>query len=393
MFVPYISSSSYSSLATEVSSSTKSSPIYYTLQTVNRSTYNIIYSCLLITCMTVTLISLIIFFKKLYSFERNCTKWLPEQKWVIVYCISLLIYMNAIGVAIIFGLCTRDPSLPYANIIITFIGEWCIATVWLFFSAPLLCRQQSVWVFYTPRVVFILIVFIIGALVVTYKFTDIINDSDASLYADVRTWSTVNTKTYMILATTYHSLVWFYYFIWIVQMFYTRYQLSKISYMKNRYIHLSFRYFTLQGSLVILYYIITFFVVDSNCFKNGLRSWYEAFYSLSLGYYAIEIDFAFETVYCVILAFIYWPIQNVSKYELELNMLTSYVIAEDEYIEKVKLRKVLLGHLNEFQNYYNIKFIYIVLIELLNYVKHRMKCISISLVNLQPVDQDMMLMI
>ena len=226
--------------------------------------------------------------------------------------------------------------------------------VWLFYSAPLLCRQLSPWYFYTPRIVYVLIIFTLSVIVIIYQYGFLISMSDAKVYSNVGNWSaldeSISYNTFYIIQMIQHVLGWLYYIIWICQMFYTRYQLSKLSYMQNRYLHLSFRYFTLQGSLLIIFYIIRFIFVDADMFLEGLTSLEDAFYNSELGYLNINVDFVFQTVYCVILAYVFAPINQLTeKEELELNMLTSYVITEEEYSEKVKIRQGLLQQLNEFQ--------------------------------------------
>ena len=231
--------------------------ILYTFIAVGRDSYDITYIILIIVCIFITLVTFIIFLNMLLHDESNFRKWLPEQKWVVAYLISILLYVNPIGVFILFGSHHYPASIPFANIIISHFGGMCLSCIWLFFAAPLLCRQYSPLIFYTPRIMYCFITFIFGLVVIIYAYSFILRASDAGIYiSQLNEWPIIDQDTFFIIATIYHCLDWLYYIIWIAQMIYTRYQLSKISYMKNRYIHLSFHYFTLQGGLLIIFYFL-----------------------------------------------------------------------------------------------------------------------------------------
>ena len=77
---------------------TTDNSITYTATTVSRYAYSIVYSTLTILCLSITLLTLIIFLKKLFSYEKDWKKWLPEQKWAVCYFLALLLYINPIGV-------------------------------------------------------------------------------------------------------------------------------------------------------------------------------------------------------------------------------------------------------------------------------------------------------
>ena len=325
--------------------------ISYVFFAIHRPTYLIVYSTLLIVCLIVTLTSLVVFLKKLLLYERDSTKWLPEQKWVVMYACFILLYINPIGVAILFSSDTSSQYLPYANIVISYFGFWGLACVWLFYSAPLLCRQQSPWLFYTPRVLYCLFTFAFGVVAVTLFYSAIIlYYSDAEFYGATDQWPSVDEKTVLTMNVVYQCFKWFFFVIWIAQMIYTRYQLSKISYMKNRYVHLSFRYFTLQGTLLIVFYIVRFIIIDAERFQMGYESFVNALHVIPVGYIEINMDFVFQTVYCVILAYIYLPISDKPNHdELDLNMLNAYAITEKECTDIVEIRKHLFDSLNQFQ--------------------------------------------
>ena len=329
-----------------------STSITYNFKSFIRPAFTIVYSSLIIICIVVTLTSLAIFLVKLFKSGNNLhsTEWLPEQKWTVAYLLVNILNINPIGtIALLQKKTYANPQmLPFSNMVLSYIGVWAISCIWLFYSAPLLCRQQSPWLFYTPRILYCLITCVLGIIAAIYGYSDVIlNQSDSN---DDYNWPEMNTNAYFTIITIYQSLKWFYFAIWITQMAYTRYQLSKLSYMKNRYLHLSFRYFTLQGSLLLIFYIIRFFVVDTAMFTNGFISFVSAFYTTSLGRIEVSMDFLFQTVYCIILAYIYLPINNSNRAnEIDLNILNAYVITEKECTETVKLRKHLFQNINQFQ--------------------------------------------
>ena len=229
--------------------------------------------------------------------------WLPEQKWVVSYCAFLILFMNPIGVVIILGpSIIFPPSLPFSSAVISSFGNYGTWVVWFCFAAPVMCRKQSPWIFYTPRILYCLIVFIFSVVLAVYDYSYLLHNSDIQLFANSEDWPTIDDVTYVTLKNMYAGLDCSLYVLWILQMFYTRHQLSKISYMKNRYLHLSYHYFKLQGGVSIIYYFIKFIIVDTDCFRYGLDSLHQAILSsMSLGFIDIEMDFPFQTVYCFLL--------------------------------------------------------------------------------------------
>ena len=324
--------------------------ITYIGQKTKRPIVTIFYSVSIIICTTVTLISIFIFLRKLLLYENNPSNWLPEQIWTLCYLFSNLLFVNPIEVVILLETQQYTQATTFSNIAISYFGKYALMCIWLFYSAPLLCRQQSPWVFYTPRILYCLITCVLEIIISIYNFSKIIISQPSVTLYSVVDWPSMNPNTLYIITIICQCFKWFYFAIWIAQMAYTRYQLSKLSYMKNRYLHLSFRYFTLHGSLLILYLLLRFIFIDAHMFRNGLQSFEWAFELHSHGTIEMSLGFLFVTIYCIILAYIYLPINSSNRTnEIDLNILNAYVITEKEYTETVKLRKHLFQNLNQFQ--------------------------------------------
>jgi hypothetical protein len=58
------------------------------------------------------------------------------------------------------------------------------------------------------------------------------------------------------MLTASHRTIW-----WFVNLFMTGQKLKKLPYMSTRYIQLSYRFFSLQATLVTLYYLFQYVVV------------------------------------------------------------------------------------------------------------------------------------
>ena len=194
------------------------SSIYYTYNTTSWSIYNLIYSCLIILCLVIVFVTIIIFIKKLLSFERDWKKWLPEQKWVVSYCAFLILFMNPIAVVIILGRrIIFPPSLPFSTIVISSFGDYGTWIVWFCFAAPVMCRKQSPWIFYTPRILYCLIVFIFSVVLAIYDYSYLLQSSDIQLFASIQDWPTIDDVTYATLKIVCASLDCSLYVLWILQ--------------------------------------------------------------------------------------------------------------------------------------------------------------------------------
>lgn len=126
-------------------------------------------------------------------------------------------------------------------------------------------------------------------------------------------------------------------------------KLKKLPYMSTRYIQLSYRFFSLQATLVTLYYLFQYVVVIV-FITQGVTSSYD---SVTLTD-NINILFRqqtqlfgktlFLTVYALIIAFLFLPSSLMAQQQGILSSLSAtYVITEQEHKILVKTRKILIG--------------------------------------------------
>ena len=151
-------------------------------------------------------------------------------------------------------------------------------------------------------------------------------------------------------------MLWLWFMIFVVQVIKTRYKLVGYNYMTNRYLHLSFRYYSLQASLVTAWALIDFInlAVAVSQVSDKRLSLFENFAVIGLVSIGLgrvnSYKSVFFTLYAFILAFIYLPIGSAfDQQSLTSKLASTYVITEKERIDIIKKRKKLVKSLNAMQ--------------------------------------------
>ena len=142
----------------------------------------------------------------------------------------------------------------------------------------------------------------------------------------------------------YHRTAW-----WFIRLFLTGQRLKKLPYMSTRYIQLSYRFFSLQATLVTFYYLFQYAVVIF-FISQGVTTTYDSTTLTD----NINILFRqqtqlfgktlFLTVYALIIAFLFLPSSLMSNQQgIMASLSATYVISEQEHRILVKTRKILIG--------------------------------------------------
>ena len=116
--------------------------------------------------------------------NKMITSLLPEQKWLIVYLVAVIMYQNPIY-CIISRISNPSPDVIYACYILNAFSESLLIIVWLLFADSLNCHLGKFWEFYLPKFIVGFCIFGVNIVVITLQFPSI-NVHDSRSPVEVR---------------------------------------------------------------------------------------------------------------------------------------------------------------------------------------------------------------
>lgn len=196
---------------------------------------------------------------------------LPEQYWVIYYLIALILFQNPVY-CVICWVNDPEPIAVYSYYIVDSLSQAAFYVIWLLFADGL---QRNNWkaLFYIPKLVFGLTIFASSVVVLTYQFPSLSPDIDRNPLLAVYNWSGETKKVLVGFCVVFLFLLWFWTLWWFYKLYQTGDSLKRVRYMDSRYLQLSFRFFSLQATLVTLYYIFQYFVVIYFILSRSSEGW------------------------------------------------------------------------------------------------------------------------
>lgn len=272
---------------------------------------------------------------------------LPEQKWIIIYLIMVILYQNPVYCVIVWT--HSEASSAYASYVLDYMAQSGMFIVWLLFADSVSRKTKSRLFFYGGKLLLGTLIFVCGLCILTFQFPTLNADSDVnrSPVEAVVNWSQLAQVQFIVFSITYLSLLSLWALIWVVRLRYTGQRLKQLPYMTTRYIQLSYRFFTIQATLVTLYYVFQYGAVIY-LLTRGVDSTDE--YGTASIADTINILFRqqtqmfgktlFVTVYAFIIAFLFLPANTFDKSTGILGTLAStYVITEEEQTQVTAHRK------------------------------------------------------
>lgn len=287
----------------------------------------------------------------------SVSKWLPEQKWIVVYLGMIVLYQNPVFCVIVW-MSQAPTGWIFCSYFIDAMAQSALFSIWLLFSDGL--RRKIITSrlqFYSPKIAFGLFLFMLQIVVLAFQFCSLNpGHSDRTPVESVENWL-YNTKlTFCIFSVLFLiSLI-----IWTLWWFYSLYNTGKtletLPYMSTRYLQLSYQFFVTQATLVTIYYVFQYMVVIYFVLRddastpvseygkpNGaLQSVTDNVNILFRQQTQLFGKILFLTCYAFILAFLFLPAEVVTASASDTilgSLAATFVITEDEMRVVVKSRK------------------------------------------------------
>ena len=192
--------------------------------------------------------------------NSNMKNWLAEQKWIICYFIALIAYQNPVYCVLVWIDEQPNSASVFVCYIFDYIAQASFFTIWLLFADGL-SRKTTYFLFYCSKIFIGVLIFVTGIVVLTIQFPSLNPYQDRSSVEAVYNWTETEKKTFIAFSLSFLCLL----IIWTIWWFWTLWSsfrvLQRVPYMSTRYLQLSFRFFSLQATLVAMYYIFQYFVV------------------------------------------------------------------------------------------------------------------------------------
>jgi hypothetical protein len=321
----------------------------YTFDVVTRPKQPISDSCTIVL-LFFTLI-LVGFYSYILAIQE---KVLSEQFWLIGYLCLLILFQNPVY-CIIVWIPTVSSSAVYISFVIQALAQCGLFILWLLFADPAQRKIKKIIFYYGPKIFIGFIIFLINIILLTYQFPGLQagpNSSKRDALLAVVNWTTSLQTQFITFTLLFLFFFWLWMFIWSIRLYVTYSTLKKLPYMSTRYIQLSFRFFSLQATLVTIYYIFQYaFVIywislgaTSNNNSGSVTSITDNINTLFRQQVQLFGKTLFLTVYGFILCFLFLPSNLLNQYSsgLQAAFAATYVITEEEHQKLVKYRKKLL---------------------------------------------------
>jgi hypothetical protein len=242
----------YHKTAQEYTSFIQSSNYFYKFSNVNRKSSLLIRSLLPILIFF-TLLIIFGYVTALYRKYTSLRDALPEQRWILYFLIALILFQNPIYCVAVWQ---AQPStgVVYAVYIVDALSQATFFSLWLFFADGL-NRYFSYYKFYLPKICLGLLIFGTNVVVITLSFPSITSTLSRSPVEAVSMWNYDTKISFIVFSVFFFGLLWFWIIWWCLSLYLTARELSKYPYMLTRSIQLWFRFFSIQATLLTLYYV------------------------------------------------------------------------------------------------------------------------------------------
>lgn len=316
---------------------------------------------LFLVALFISCASTAIYFWIMFRHKRDWWNWLPEQRWAGMNLIFVLMYQNPLFfvLTVVQGFnpfTDNGGAISYAAILTSFIGILGFQLTWLVFADPIRYRRKTFFEFYWRKLADIFFQLAPFVVALTLLCPTVLPNPPRSATLLVQQWPVGDQIAFVVSAIIFFFARWYWVFHWLFCVYNTNKRLAKMTYMRTRYIQLSFSFFMLQAFWFTLFYFATFFVATVVVFKYLSRNSHNdlqiasALFATGL----IQGDIAgfriFVALYSISLAFLNMPVEifeNQSK--IGSNLASTYVITELERKSAVTARVKAIRRLNAMQ--------------------------------------------
>jgi hypothetical protein len=281
---------------------------------------------------------------------------LSEQKWLVAYIILLIFFQNPVYCVIVWLSSSSGwtSSAAYTSYLINDIAQCGLFILWLLFADSLHRKTKDRYLFYGPKIFMGFLIFLTAVVILTFQFPGLQAASDQrDALVAVANWSNTLQLEFIVFTLSYLSLIWIWTFVWFARLYFTARKLKRLPYMSTRYIQLSFRFFSLQATLVTIYYVFQYayviywisFSVSSNYDAASITDNINTLFRQQTQLFGKTL---FLTVYAMILTFLFLPsslFDPSSGNGLLASLAATYVISEEEHEKVVRYRKEVLQNM------------------------------------------------
>jgi hypothetical protein len=233
------------------------SDITYKFANINRSS-SLAAKILLQFCVFFTLAMIVLYVRALKARYTSIYHALPEQRWILLYMFALVLFQNPVYCVVVWS---KDPApeVVFSAYVLDSAAQASFFTLWLILADGWK-RQLSYYSFYLPKIAMGLLIFGTNLVMLILQFPSISPSVHRSPVVAVSMWSKDTKLSIIVFSLCFLSLLWIWAVWWLYSLFLTGRTLYQLPYMSTRYLQLWFRFFTLQATLVTLYYLFQYFV-------------------------------------------------------------------------------------------------------------------------------------
>lgn len=319
--------------------------------------------------MGVTCCIAISFIWTAYQHNPIPSTWLRERKWIVFYFFALIVYQNPPYILI--TSLHRFAMVPSSTLVfLTYacdaFGQASFFLIWLLFADGSNSRQH-LGSFYAPKLFVTWCIFASNMLILTMQFPSLYASTNSSFPTlAVYNWSQLRKKYFIFFSLSFLLLLIIWSILWYHTLKKTTKTLQKLPYMSTRYLQLSFRFFSLQATLVAIYYLFEYGVVIFLIMRNSspvlnqhLNNISDNVNTLFRHQTLLVGKVVFLTVYSIILAILYLPASDGNrgaKVNEALSIFSAtYTIQEVEMNAVVKARRKAIKKKSALSNFVDTK--------------------------------------
>jgi hypothetical protein len=233
------------------------SDLTYKFANINRSS-SLAAKILLQFCVFFTLAMIVLYVRALKTRYTSIYHALPEQRWILLYMFALVLFQNPVYCVVVWSKDPR-PEVVFSAYVIDSAAQASFFTLWLILADGWK-RQLSYYFFYLPKIAMGLLIFGTNLVMLILQFPSISPAVHRSPVVAVSMWNSDTKLSIIVFSLCFLSLLWIWAVWWLYSLFLTGRTLYQLPYMSTRYLQLWFRFFTLQATLVTLYYLFQYFV-------------------------------------------------------------------------------------------------------------------------------------
>lgn len=298
--------------------------------------------------LTVILLFLTVVVLGIYSYYmvdlfKSGKSLLPEQKWIFIYLVALILYQNPVYCVICWQ---RHPytSAVFGSYILDALSQAVFFVLWLMF-ADAKYREQRGWSFYLPKISFGVLIFVSNILIYIYQFPSMSRYVNRERLLAVYNWSYTTKQALLGFSVIYLASILIWFIWWFVELYQTGSYLRKIRYMDSRFLQLSFRFFFLQATLVAMFYLLQDVAILYFIIKNSRDDW-----TTDITATADNINTLFRqqtqmfgkvlflTMYGILLSFFFLPAGSM-QFSAHAIVESTFVLNESEVPEMRRSRR------------------------------------------------------